>query len=57
MSTPSKINLFREAKANGYQVHLAFVTTQSSEINIKRMQERVQKGGHDVKCNALITKT
>lgn len=48
MSTPAKIELMREAKANGYHVHLIYVTTQDPEINVGRVLDRVEKGGHAV---------
>jgi len=48
MSTPSKIEFMREAKAKGYHVHLVYVTTQSSKINLDRVQDRINKGGHAV---------
>jgi predicted ABC-type ATPase len=48
MSTPTKIDLMREAKANGYDVHLIYVTTQDPNINIGRVQDRIEKGGHAV---------
>lgn len=33
----------REAKANGYYVHLIYVTTQDQEINVGRVLDRVEK--------------
>ena len=48
MSTPAKLELMREAKNNGYNVHLVYVTTQDSSINITRVNDRIDKGGHSV---------
>ncbi|MBP2629438.1 MAG: hypothetical protein H6Q70_66 [Firmicutes bacterium] len=48
MSTPAKITLMQEARDKGYEVHLRYITTQDSTININRVHDRVQKGGHDV---------
>lgn len=48
MSTPAKIDLMRQAKAQGYEVRLLYVTTRDSAINIGRVQNRVKEGGHDV---------
>ncbi|WP_376748878.1 hypothetical protein [Anaerospora hongkongensis] len=43
MSTPAKIDFMREAKVNGYYVHLIYVTTQDPEINVGRVLDRVEK--------------
>ena len=48
MSTPSKLDFMKEAKARGYRVHLEYITTQNHRINLDRVRSRVQKGGHDV---------
>lgn len=48
MSTPAKIDLMREAKVNGFLVHLVYVLTQDPLININRVDDRVFKGGHSV---------
>ena len=48
MSTPAKIDLMRQARAKGFDVHLVYVTTQSPSININRVSLRVKEGGHDV---------
>jgi len=48
MSHPSKIDLLRHAKENGYETRLLFITTQSPEINKGRVADRVAKGGHNV---------
>jgi predicted ABC-type ATPase len=47
-SHPSKLDIMREAKANGYKVYLYFVSTSSPEINKERVALRVKKGGHNV---------
>jgi len=48
MSTPEKIKLMQEAKREKYHIHLEYVTTQSSTINLDRIHNRVLDGGHDV---------
>ena len=48
MSTPEKIDFMREAKRQGYHIHLEYVTTQSPTINLDRIHNRVLDGGHDV---------
>jgi predicted ABC-type ATPase len=47
-SHPSKLNIMKNAAANGYKVYLYFVSTESPEINIYRVSLRKEKGGHDV---------
>jgi predicted ABC-type ATPase len=49
MSDPSKIEFMRKARANGYRTYLYFVSTESPEININRVEIRVKEGGHAVK--------
>ena len=48
MSHPSKIDLIKKAKENGYKITSIFVYTQNPEINIQRVKLRVMQGGHDV---------
>lgn len=48
MSHESKIEELKFAKANNYKVYLYFICTEKSIINIERVKNRVQKGGHYV---------
>lgn len=48
MSREDKLDLMREAKAQGYEVRLFFVTTQDVRINLNRVENRVKAGGHYV---------
>lgn len=48
LSTPGKLALFDEARANNFSVELIFVTTSDPSINQHRVRLRVAKGGHDV---------
>lgn len=54
-SHPSKLEIMRVAKENGYRVYLYFITTEDPKINIDRVKLRVQKGGHSVPEN-LVSK-
>lgn len=38
----------RRAAEAGYKVYLYFVSTESPDINVERVQIRVRQGGHDV---------
>lgn len=53
MSTPGKVALFDEARKNGFNVDLVFVTTASGEINKQRVQNRVAQGGHPVDVSKI----
>ena len=48
MSTVEKIDFLKDAKRAGFEIALLYITTQSRKINIKRIQTRVNMGGHDV---------
>jgi predicted ABC-type ATPase len=48
MSHPSHIEHMRQARAAGFEVHLFFVGTEHPTLNVQRVKERVEKGGHDV---------
>lgn len=48
MSHPSKIELLRRAKAVGFRIGVYFVATESAEVNVERVVQRVSLGGHDV---------
>lgn len=47
-SHPSKLDIMKEAKSQGYKVYLYFVSTESPEINKLRVKSRKGQGGHDV---------
>jgi len=48
MSHPSKVQSIIEAKENGYKTYLYFICIDDPEINVSRVQNRIQKGGHPV---------
>ena len=45
--------MFREAKTRGYTIHLCYLSLESVQISIRRVRERVRKGGHDVPLEDL----
>lgn len=53
MSHPSKTEEIIEAKRNGYKTYLYFICTDSPQVNISRVENRVAKGGHDVKTSKI----
>jgi predicted ABC-type ATPase len=48
MSHESKIHEIKNAKDIGYKTYLYFICIDDPEINISRVQNRVEKGGHPV---------
>lgn len=48
MSHISKIEDIRAAKHKGYKTYLYFICIDDPEVNISRVQNRVEKGGHPV---------
>lgn len=48
MSHASKIDEIIEAQNNGYKTYLYFICIDDPEVNISRVENRVQKGGHNV---------
>lgn len=47
-SHPDKVNFIKKANDNGFRTYLYFVSTESVEINIERVRQRVAQNGHDV---------
>ncbi len=45
--------MIREAKAQGYQLHLCYLYLATVQHTIRRVRERVKKGGHDVPLTDL----
>lgn len=56
MSHKSKIEILAKAKKLGYHINLIFVTTDNPEINVKRVDIRVKKGGHNVPKEKIISR-
>lgn len=54
MSASQKIQFFQKAQEFGYRNYLYFVATKDYKINIQRVQERVNHGGHNVPHNKII---
>jgi predicted ABC-type ATPase len=48
MSHPSKVAFLSEAKEKGYKTYLYFICTEDPLINIQRVKNRKEMGGHDV---------
>src|SRR3989338_4300426 len=48
LSGKSYVRLFRDLIQAGYAIHLFFLWIPNVEISIKRIRERVRRGGHDI---------
>ena len=48
MSSPDKIDFLYKAQKAGYRTYLYFVATEDPDINVARVQARVEMGGHPV---------
>jgi len=53
MSHPSKVSVLAEAQRLGYRTYLYFIATDDPQINISRVENRVQQGGHSVPKNKI----
>ncbi len=45
--------MIRTAKAQGYRLHLSYLYLETVQHSIRRVRERVKKGGHDVPVSDL----
>lgn len=56
LSTDRNLELLRQAKEQGYQIHAVFVLTSNPGINLERVKSRVKAGGHDVPEEKIISR-
>lgn len=56
MSHPSKIDEIIEAKKNGYKIYLYFICIDDPEVNVSRVENRVEKGGHNVSAEKISSR-
>ncbi|RZK55863.1 MAG: toxin [Pedobacter sp.] len=52
-SHPSKLELIDLAKMNNYKVYLYFIGTETPVMNMERVKDRIQKGGHSVEAEKV----
>jgi predicted ABC-type ATPase len=48
LATRSYVNLVKRAQRQGYRVNLLYFWLSSPELAMRRVAERVSKGGHDI---------
>lgn len=56
MSHPSKLEYLRLARKNGFRVYLYFVSTRDPRLNIERVKQRSNLGGHNVPEDKIINR-
>ncbi len=56
MSHPSRIDELAEARRLGFRITLVFVGTSSPQINVDRVAQRVEEGGHDVPRDRIVAR-
>lgn len=56
MSHSSHVEAMRAAQLRGFFVRLIFVTTDDPDINVARVENRVQEGGHAVPPDRIVTR-
>ena len=56
MSHHSKLNEIEDAKESGYTTYLYFICIDDPEINISRIENRVNKGGHTVANEKVVNR-
>ncbi|MCI5830772.1 MAG: zeta toxin family protein [Spirochaetia bacterium] len=47
-SHPSKLEFLKQAKEHGFKIYLYYIATKNPAINIERVDNRVEEGGHFV---------
>ncbi len=56
MSYKPKIDELRDAGKMGYKVYLYFICIDDPSVNISRVENRVQKGGHNVDSSKIVSR-
>lgn len=54
MSSKDKVEFMRRAQSLGYRTYLYFVATDNPSININRVANRVDDGGHNVPADKIV---
>ena len=55
-SHPAKIDILKKAQAEGFRTYMYFVATENPSVNVKRIQQRVKDGGHNVPEDKTIAR-
>lgn len=55
-SHPSKVELLTRARARGFEIVLYIVCVDSPSVLLKRIGQRVERGGHDVPAHTVVAR-
>ena len=55
-SHPAKVDILRKAHEEGFRTYMYFIATENPDINMRRIQQRVKWGGHDVPAEKTIAR-
>ncbi|MDR0950849.1 MAG: zeta toxin family protein [Candidatus Ancillula sp.] len=56
LSTDRNLKLLQKAKQQGYFIKVFYVLTKTPLVNLRRIQSRITKGGHDVPRDKVISR-
>jgi predicted ABC-type ATPase len=56
MSARDKVELLRDARRQGFRIYLYYIATEDPAINVRRIQQRVAGGGHDVPEEKIVAR-
>ncbi|WP_188913875.1 zeta toxin family protein [Salinarimonas ramus] len=48
LSSNHAVSLMRDARSSGYEIGFVFVALSDAELNVRRVRERVARGGHAI---------
>lgn len=54
LSHPSKLDIVRQFKDNGFKIFSIFISPNNPYINVERVATRVQEGGHNVPNEKIV---
>ncbi len=52
----AKLDFLVEAAGKGFDVHLIFISIHDVDLSVKRVEDRVRAGGHDVPKDKLLSR-
>lgn len=56
LSTPRNLLLMQRAKKHGYMIKCVYILTNDPKINIARVEARVERGGHNVPREKIVSR-
>lgn len=56
LSTRRNLDLLQNAKQSGYQIKAVFVLTKNPAVNVERVRQRHEAGGHDVPEDKIVAR-